>query len=832
MKQLCKDPVIRKKKQYNCTMCGLHRKNKRMKVRGRGAKRILIIDRLNPSYYLQDQLKANNINMDKDCWIIRPLLCSDTKNATSIQLYCCQKEVEKIIKELQPKKIFTFGIDSLKMLIGLLCTGRLRFGKKAPPKKGKSYIPKVPEKWIEQKIPDQYYKCWIYPFENYDYLDRNDKYKKDNSEFIFKRSLRKAIDHEEPFYLHKYDQECIATKTADKAINILKQSMNEKLIAIDYETTGLKPHLIANNHEIDCIGISNGIMAYGMPIFYENKEFMRLLTRILRSNSIKKYFWHMKFEKMWTQWIFKTKMDGYYFDGQLASHIIDNRKAITGLKFQTYIKLGIPGYDEEIEKYLKGKHANDKNNIKKAPLQKRLEYVAMDAHTTYHCNEKLKNKIFSDQDLLRAYDLFHNGSLALADVIENGIRIDEKKLLENDLLLEKMLFRLEKEVYEFEEVKKWDKPGKFNFQSNDQLGHLLYEILKYPVHKKTDSDNNSVDVEALEFFKGKKFIQKILEYKKIYKLKNTGLAGIKHEIADGFLHPFFNLNLARSMRSTSSNINFQNIDKHNEFAKNIIRSLFIPRKGNMLVEIDYSGIEVSIGACIHRDKNMIKYINDKSTDMHRDTAADLFLKNPEEIDGEERFSVKGGFVFSQFYGDYWKNCAENLWLNMPDHTKRHIRKKGYTTLEKYEKLVQEAENIFWNERFLGYAKWKKKTWNNYLKTGYIEYPTGFRIYSNMDRKQACNYPIQGSAFHCLLRSFIYVNKYLQENKCDTKIVGQIHDSIVLDVDKAEWNYLKPIIRKIMLEDVREEWKWIILPLKAEIDYYYNNWSEKPDSEKL
>jgi len=831
MLHLCEESPIKSKRQHDCTVCGLNRKTKRDDYWGEGRKGILIIDEEIPNYYFKNLLKENNIKLERDCWIVKPLLCNNRKRVTETQLFCCQKEIEKIVKKLKPKKILTIGVSSLKMLIGPLCSGRLRFGTNKSNEKDFAYIPKVPDKWIEQKIPDQYYNCWIFPLENYNYLDR-DKYKRDNSENIFIRSLSAAIRHTDFFYRHKYDEECIIVKTVNKAIDILKHfKKNVKLLSFDYETTGLKPQLKVNKHKIRCIGLSDGVAAYGIPIFYDNPEFMELLKSILISKRIKKYVWHMKFEKIWTECIFNCIINGWYLDGMLGAHIMDNRKGVVGLKFQTYVKLGISGYDAEIEKYLKAKTSNGVNNIYKAPLNLLLKYVAMDSHTTYKVNESLKSIIFTNDKLYNAYQLFHEGALALSDATATGININEERLLRNDLRLEKKLLIIEKEINEFEEVKKWDKEERFNFGSNQQLGHLLYNVLKYPVHKKTKKNSNSVDKEALGYFVDKPFIAKILEHSKIYKMKNTDLAGFKNEIANGLIHCNFNLALVLSMRGSSSNINFQNISKHDKEAKRNIRSLIVPRKGNMIVEIDFKGAEVHVGACLHRDKNMIKYLQDPTTDMHTDTAADLFLKNVEEIHPNER-QVAKGFVFAQFYGDYWKQCAENLWKNMPDFTKGHLKKKGYPTLEKYERLVQDAENVLWDDRFLGYNRWRKKIWSDYLKNGYIEYPTGFRIYSNMNRKQVCNYPIQGPAFHCLLRGVIEVNKYLKKNQCNTKIIGQIHDSLVLDADRAEWELLKPIIRKIMLEDIRDDWKWLILPLKADIDYYYKNWYKCDYSEKF
>ena len=115
------------------------------------------------------------------------------------------------------------------------------------------------------------------------------------------------------------------------------------------------------------------------------------------------------------------------------------------------------------------------------------------------------------------------------------------------------------------------------------------------------------------------------------------------------------------VHNSSSMPNFQNYPVRDEQLKTIIRKAIIPRKGGQLLEIDYSGIEVRISVCVHKDPKMLEYINNPTTDMHRDMAMELFLLEEEEVSKESRYCSKNGFVFPQFYGDYYESCAKSIW---------------------------------------------------------------------------------------------------------------------------------------------------------------------------
>jgi len=144
--------------------------------------------------------------------------------------------------------------------------------------------------------------------------------------------------------------------------------------------------------------------------------------------------------------------------------------------------------------------------------------------------------------------------------------------------------------------------------------------------------------------------------------------------------------------------------------------------------------------------------------------------------------------------------------------------------------LKEVEDDFWNNRFRVYGQWKKDWWEAFIRKGYFDTLTGFRIGGYLNRKECINYPVQGTAFHWLLWSLIRIQKLLNKYKMKSLIIGQIHDSIVGDVHKKErQNYLE-ICRQVMTVDVRKHWPWIIVPLsiEAEVAPLNGNWYEKEE----
>ncbi len=449
-----------------------------------------------------------------------------------------------------------------------------------------------------------------------------------------------------------------------------------------------------------------------------------------------------------------------------------------------------------------------------------------------------------------AYKLLHDGILALQRAEQVGMRIDVAYVKAKIDELQNKVHELHEELKQSELGKAWKKlfPAEFNPNSDDQLRKVIYDYLGLEPQKYTQSGAPATDAEALRKLSNQlpdvNFVREIRRWTKAQQyLKNFLI-----EQVNGILHPFFNLHTVKTYRSSSSNINFQNIPKRDAEIMKLVRRAILPHKGCQLLEIDYGSQEVRIACCYTKDKSLIQYVSDPSSDMHRDTAIDIFLlpSLDKSHPGEKllRNAAKNGFVFPQFYGDYFKNCARYLWedwvwehkiqIRNPDNPSQDIfvldwlAKKGIKTFEDFEEHVRKVEDNFWNVRFKEYNTWRENQVAFYHENGYVDLYTGFRCKGLMGRTQVINYPIQGSAFHCLLQAFIWIDEAFDRFDLKSRLIGQIHDAIVINVWPDELELVMAICYKYMIKKLMREWTWIIVPLEIEADITDVDapWSEK------
>lgn len=438
------------------------------------------------------------------------------------------------------------------------------------------------------------------------------------------------------------------------------------------------------------------------------------------------------------------------------------------------------------------------------------------------------------------YKLLHDGSIAFAQMEEAGIRVDTAYLDDTITKVSDKIKGLQTALREDETYSLWRREygKKANLGSRKQLAHILYDVLGYDCPEKTESGQPSTDEKVLSTF-DLPLIKGLLEIEKLKKLRSTYLLGIKRETVDGFVHPFVNLHTVETFRSSEDRPNLQNQIKRDAERAAIIRRCFIPRKGRHLVEVDLSGAEVRVSACYNHDPVLIKYIKDPSTDMHRDTAMQLFLLTKDQVGKKStRDCAKNQFVFPEFYGSVYFQCAPNIWDSMIKRkfmvegsdisVKQHLKSKGITRLgecnpkEKpikgtFEYLVKSVEDDFWNNRFRKYTQWKKDWWNAYLRTGSFSTYTGFTIEGVFKRNDVLNAAIQGSAFHWLLWSIIKMQNWLNKYKMKTRIINEVHDSMLLDVPPSELNDVLDKAHEIMTHDLRKHWKWITVPVEVEAE---------------
>lgn len=295
------------------------------------------------------------------------------------------------------------------------------------------------------------------------------------------------------------------------------------------------------------------------------------------------------------------------------------------------------------------------------------------------------------------------------------------------------------------------------------------------------------------------------------------------------------------VHNSANSPNFQNIPIHDEESAKICRGALYPRPGHQLMEIDYSGIEFRIMACYNKDKVMLKYIHDPKSDPHGDISK-LIFKMEDIFDKKIpshnvlRQASKNSFIFPELYGSYYKNCASNMcmkWLDLPKGRWKsgmgielssfpepyflsdYLISKGIKFFDSFVNHLEKVEDDF-RDKFEDHWKWMDLWYNRYLKNGYVDSYTGFRYGGVMKLENLINAPVQGSAFHCLLWSFIELDRIAQEEKWDSKLIGQIHDSIVIDVCPNELSHVAKVAKRVTCVDLPKAWSWITVPLDIEI----------------
>ena len=457
-----------------------------------------------------------------------------------------------------------------------------------------------------------------------------------------------------------------------------------------------------------------------------------------------------------------------------------------------------------------------------------------------------------------AYQLFHDGSLALAEAEFNGIRCDQnycRRMISN---IERQVKSLTSQLDSTEIGKIWRTrfSSQMSYSSDTQLRKILIEDLNFKSNKKTAKGNISVDKQVLESV-DREDVRLLMKKRNLEKMSGTYLKNILEEsLADGYIHPFFHLSEfsdskaggARSFRGSSSDPNFQNQPNRHEDDRKLIRRAFLPRLGHRIVGRDYGAMEFRISACLHQDPNMIRYI-ENGDDPHRDVASHCFLLDPDlctkkcgEYGKNIRHVGKNSVTFAQMYFQEPENTAEGIWkaikdmdLRVPNDPEKklisHLKDKKIGTFDSFNNhIVSKVIPWFWNEMFPEYGRWRIKWLEDYDKRGYFDMPTGFRVEGVVSKYQLGNYPIQGPAFHCLLWSMIQVHKLWKEKKANSKLIGQIHDELTTDEPGEEFEENQKIIPRIMSEDIRKSWPWIVVPLSVESSAtpVNGNWYEKKD----
>jgi len=829
--------TTRKKKGYDCETCGLDKgcRFPRMGVTGEGRLGILILGEASgenedlqgtqfvgdSGQLLREKLAFHGLDLDRDFYKINVIGCRPPGNRTPklTELKCCYSRVQEAIRTCQPKMIWLLGsvaIDSFFLT--------------------KRFDDKTIGFWRNRCWPDLETDAWVLALFHPSYLLRNKGNL--NVESVYDRDLAWAVRQISrppvsfPNITNKV-KHLLQFKEVIKAFDEIEEKAD--VLVFDYETTGSKPE--RKGHQIACSSFCwDGKVSYCFPYSYpywNKREFAEIQKRwvsILKNPKIKKAAQNLKFEERWSRRILGTSVASWKACTMNTSHILDVRPKSTGLKFQAYVRWGIYGYDASVGPYLKAENANAFNKVMEAPLEQLMEYCGLDSLFEYWLMEEQEKELTlrSNQPLEAARKFNLESLLTMADVECNGIPVDDKFYQEEEVRLTKRIDRLEWKLKSSEEANLFfrNTNNELDFGSNKDLGDLLFKWMKIKPLKQTDKGHNSVDAEALDRYSGKvPIVKDVVAMRKLKKIRDTYLAQYKRESVNGKIYSFINLHIARSFRSSVSDPNMQNTPIREEEAKRSTRSGIIPSKGYKLREVDYGSLEVRIAACYNQDPSLVAYILDPSTDMHRDQAELLFKLKKEEVTKDIRFYTKNMWVFPQFYGSYYVACARDLWresekssLILPDGKplSLHMADSGLYTYESFEAHLRRCEYDFWN-RFKVFREWQEQMIRFYLQRGYIQMFHGFRRGGVLKRNEIINTCIQGSSFHCLLWSLKKLNDIAKKENWKTKIILQIHDSIIMEMHPSEEVYVDQITERVMTQDIRKEHSWITVPLVVEFE---------------
>jgi DNA polymerase len=388
-----------------CGKCQLYRKcdTPKMEPYGKGLEGLMILGEVpgatedaegipfagTASMYLNHVLRKLGINADTDCVKINAVSCH-TKTPTGAHIDACRGRAWSHIDKYQPKVILALGLTALSCLIGH------RWPKMKDSKEtGLGSM----ARWFNWTIPDRQTKCWIVPCYHPSFILRERKFVP-AADVWFEKAVKNAVRHlSVPMPKHKDEESCVEIpedeNTVCDRLHAIKKDM--RLIAIDYETTGLKPYM--EGHRVWYIGIADSENHAVVFPTREMKQAVKLFRDILQDPNIKKIAHNMPYEDLWSRERLGVQVKGWIFDTANSSHILNPTPGVAGLKFQTYVTTGLIDYSSHIASYLESTDtkelgANSFNTIQDAPPREIMMYCGIDCISTYRLaqahSEKLK----------------------------------------------------------------------------------------------------------------------------------------------------------------------------------------------------------------------------------------------------------------------------------------------------------------------------------------------------------------------------------------------------------------------------------------------------------
>ena len=437
------------------------------------------------------------------------------------------------------------------------------------------------------------------------------------------------------------------------------------------------------------------------------------------------------------------------------------------------------------------------------------DYAAEDADITYRLYKNFL-KSLKEENLLNIYEIFEKPLVKILAKMEiEGIKLDEKSLKNLSSKFEKKIKSLEQKIFKLSKKE-------FNIGSTKQLGEIMYNDLKIASLKKTKKGSFATSASVLEdlAFKGYDFPKLVLEWRQTSKLKNTYSDTLPEHINKNTkrIHTSFLLAATTTGRLASSDPNLQNIPIKTEEGKDIRRA-FIAEKNKKLISADYNQIEMRILADLADVKELKKAFNNND-DIHSLTASQVFGTKINKVDPDMRRKAKA-INFGIIYGISQYGLAKQINVSNV-----------------------EAEE-FLNSYFLKFPEIKEymsETIKFCRKSGYVNNIFGRKTHitgindknfnvRNFQERAAINAPIQGSASEIMRMAMIRLDDEISDKKNNNlKMLLQIHDELIFEVEEKNINNSSKIIKKIMTSVKDSNLHSFSIPLLVDINSG-DNWGQ-------
>jgi len=575
----------------------------------------------------------------------------------------------------------------------------------------------------------------------------------------------------------------------------LKEWMNdaksEMVLAIDTETTALTPAIaklvgisIASTigkaayiplahvaGEVDLLGESKNNDLKQIPF----DKAIEIIKPFLEDPSILKIGQNMKYD--WQ--MFKkhgidmtpcddTMLLSYSLDGTSHSNSMDGLSEL--LLNHTPIKFSdVAG---------KGKK---QVTFDKVEMDKALDYAAEDADITLRLHKLLKPRV-APEKICQVYEDVERPLIDVIGQMElNGIKVDPLKLKEMSDDFTKKINALEQDIHKAAGTE-------FNIGSPKQIGEILFDQMGLEGGKKTKSGQWSTDVATLEKLSasGEQIVIDILEWRGLSKLRSTYTDALQEQINPdtGRVHTSFSMAGTSTGRLASSDPNLQNIPIRTEEGRKI-REAFVTEKGNTLLCVDYSQVELRLIAEMANVQALKQAFKD-GVDIHALTASQVFDVPLDNVDGDLRRQAKA-VNFGIIYGISGWGLAKQLGCDVGEAT-QFIR-KYLDTFHEIETFMQEQKE---------YAK----------KHEYVVTLYGRKCYTpNINAKipalkagaerAAINAPIQGTAADIMKMAMGIMPRKLNEAGLNAKMLLQVHDELIFEVPDTELEKTSKLVKNVM-----------------------------------